>query len=455
MTEAATTYKQIRFVPFKDLVLWDVKRMMRKSIASDFPIVKLGTVITEQNNREKIFEKPNDDFKILGVNNKVGLFDAYIEKGKNINQPYKKVEEGWLAFNPYRINVGSIGIKLPQHKYDYISPAYVVFSCKKELHPEFLFLLFKTDTFNTIIRENTTGSVRQNLLFETLSTLQIPLPPFSKQKELVDAYHKQIKLAERYDEDVEAIEKGKEPFFYSELGITNTKAQVENTKGKIHVLRFKNIEKWALTHLLKEKNISFENAKYESIPIKKLLIGFDGGKTPTTSKSEYWNGNINWVSPKDFNGLEITSSEDTITDYAIEHAGMKVFKAGVILGVFRSGILRHSFPVAMTKIPVAINQDLKAIEVNTKLIDKYFLLHYLSIMQKYVLEKCSKVGVTVESINSEDFLNIPVIVPPKPIQIEIVKKVEEMNARINSTRTKTEQIKTLATKTFEKTIFSF
>jgi len=107
MTATQTKYKYLRFLPFKDLLLWDVKRMLRTRITSNFPIVKLGNVITEQNNREKIYEKPNDDFKILGVNNKVGLFDAYIEKGKNINQPYKKVEQGWLAFNPYRINVVS------------------------------------------------------------------------------------------------------------------------------------------------------------------------------------------------------------------------------------------------------------------------------------------------------------------------------------------------------------
>ena len=39
------------------------------------------------------------------------MFDALVEKGRKIKQKYHKVEDNWLAYNPYRIDVGSIGIK--------------------------------------------------------------------------------------------------------------------------------------------------------------------------------------------------------------------------------------------------------------------------------------------------------------------------------------------------------
>lgn len=171
------TYPHLKFINFSDLFLWDFKRYASNNISSTkYNIVKLSDYIQEENIKIKPFENPDDNYEILGVNNKTGLFDAYIEKGSKINQPYKVVKDGFLAYNPYRVNVGSIGLKTEQQKYKYISPAYVVFSCKKGLLPEFLYILFRTNKFNELIRENTTGSVRQTLSFTSMGNIKIPLP---------------------------------------------------------------------------------------------------------------------------------------------------------------------------------------------------------------------------------------------------------------------------------------
>ena len=71
------------------------------------------------------------------------MFDAYSELGKNIKQPYIYVENGCLAYNPYRINIGSIGLKTDKLNNEYISPAYVVFKCKETILPEYLYLVLK------------------------------------------------------------------------------------------------------------------------------------------------------------------------------------------------------------------------------------------------------------------------------------------------------------------------
>jgi len=144
------TKNWIKFLPFRDIVLWDVKRYASEKIKSDYPIVKLGLHIQEQSQKVKLFDFPDEEFGILGVNNKIGIFDAYKENGANINQAYKRMEKGWLAYNPYRVNVGSIGMRTEKHEHEYISPAYVVFSCKETLLPDFLFKLFKTERFNNI-----------------------------------------------------------------------------------------------------------------------------------------------------------------------------------------------------------------------------------------------------------------------------------------------------------------
>ena len=79
----------MKIIPFHDIVLWDVKRYSSKKIQSEYPIVKLGSCIQEQSHRSKLSDYPENEFGILGVSNKIGIFDAYKEKGININQPYK------------------------------------------------------------------------------------------------------------------------------------------------------------------------------------------------------------------------------------------------------------------------------------------------------------------------------------------------------------------------------
>ena len=136
----------LRAITFSEIMFWDVKRFLKEKIESKYPIKSLHNHIFERNEKVKPFEHPNKEFSILGVNNKTGIFDAYIEKGKNINQVYKKVYDDDLAYNPYRVNVGSIGLKTENQKHEYISPAYVVFYCDEGLNAEFLYRVFKTNT---------------------------------------------------------------------------------------------------------------------------------------------------------------------------------------------------------------------------------------------------------------------------------------------------------------------
>lgn len=261
-------FSYLNFIHFSQLNLWDFKRYISKVVSSKYPIVKLANFINEENKKIKPFDFPEEKFEILGVNNKTGLFDAYIEDGNKINQPYKIVENGFLAYNPYRINVGSIGLKTKEQKYKYISPAYVVFSCKKDLLPEFLYILFRTDKFNELIRENTTGSVRQTLSFSSMGQIQIPLPSLEKQKEIVDRYNEKIKLAEEQEKEAQNLEEMIEQYICSELKIVNTSPKVSN-EFKISFVNYKDLSRWGV-EFLKNNLSSKDFLKSLVYPMKKL-----------------------------------------------------------------------------------------------------------------------------------------------------------------------------------------
>jgi type I restriction enzyme S subunit len=91
-----------------------------------------------------------------------------------------------------------------------------------------------------------------------------------------------------------------------------------------------------------------------------------GGGTPSKTNRSFWEeGVIPWVSPKDMKRFLINSAEDHITAAAVAESATQLIPKGSVLLVTRSGILRHSLPVAVNTCDVAINQDLKALTPNS------------------------------------------------------------------------------------------
>lgn len=91
------------------------------------------------------------------------------------------------------------------------------------------------------------------------------------------------------------------------------------------------------------------------------VVEVKGGGTPSKANASFWSGDIPWVSPKDMKFWEIKDAEDKITLDAIKGSATNLIPPHSILIVNRSGILKHTLPVGITRRPVAINQDLKAL----------------------------------------------------------------------------------------------
>lgn len=163
----------------------------------------------------------------------------------------------------------------------------------------------------------------------------------------------------------------------------------------------------------------------------KYLANCYGGGTPSKGNAEYWNGDIPWVSPKDMACQFITDSEDHITEEAIQESATKIIEQGAVLVVVRSGILRHTIPVAINKVRVALNQDLKAL-VPQKMLRGEFLKYYIQGLNGSLLDVWSKMGCTVESIETEYMLNSPFPVVPLPEQAAIAAFLDRETARIDS-----------------------
>jgi type I restriction enzyme, S subunit len=159
-----------------------------------------------------------------------------------------------------------------------------------------------------------------------------------------------------------------------------------------------------------------------------------GGGTPSKSKSAFWtNGNVPWVSPKDMKTFYIDDTEDHITDEAVEKSAAKLLQPSSVLVVTRSGILQRTLPVAINRVSVTTNQDLKSLVPNNG-VEPMFVAHFLKAYDSTILDECSKDGTTVASIDLPKLKAFRFMLPPVAEQQRIVAKIEALQERSQRAR---------------------
>lgn len=158
--------------------------MNNEIIPKGWKKIKLKEVLTEISERNK-GERVTI---VLSVTNSQGFVkqEEYFEgvvHSENISN-YKIIRKNQFAYNPSRIDVGSIDI-LKEYDEGALSPMYVVFEVDTtKLLPEYFKYYFQTNRFYENVKNNTQGSVRNNLSFKALSDFDYLLPPIEEQEKI-------------------------------------------------------------------------------------------------------------------------------------------------------------------------------------------------------------------------------------------------------------------------------
>ena len=143
---------------------------------------KLGKYIKEYSVRNKA----NEDIPVYSVTNTQGFCQDYFGKevASKDKSTYKIVPRGCFAYNPSRINVGSIDWQRNEDRV-IVSPLYNVFSTSELLDQQYLYYFLKSDIALQMIRSAATGSVRDNLKFSMLCEFSTNIPTLETQKGIV------------------------------------------------------------------------------------------------------------------------------------------------------------------------------------------------------------------------------------------------------------------------------
>ncbi|MCX6632335.1 MAG: restriction endonuclease subunit S, partial [Candidatus Solibacter sp.] len=161
-----------------------------------------------------------------------------------------------------------------------------------------------------------------------------------------------------------------------------------------------------------------------TVPLRSLA-SVTGGGTPSKENSAFWQGRIPWVSPKDMKTREIYDAVDHISEEALLGSAAKLISAPAVLFVVRGMILAHTLPVAISRVDVAINQDMKALQPQRG-VSPLFLGYMLRGAAPDLLNEVEVAGHGTRRLQTEKWINLPIPNLSPDEQASAVAELEEI-----------------------------
>ena len=346
---------------------------------------RIGDIYAERSQRG------GSDMELLSVTMNDGVMPRSEIEGKDNSSEdksnYKVVLTGDMVYNSMRMWQGANGISPCD---GIVSPAYTVLMPKIPISNGYFAAFFKSPNLINEFRKNSQGMTSDtwNLKYPQIETIKVCIPALSEQNRVADMLRTLERRIAKQAQLVDNLKKYK--------------------RGLLNQI-FSAISKGSQRRKLRE------------------LVHVSGGKTPSMSNSLYWNGDIVWISSKDMKSSRISGSELKITNLALNE--MTLYHPGTLLLVARSGILKHSLPLAILEVDATINQDIKALQVHG--CNAFYLYYAILSQEDNIIRTLVKTGTTVQSLMMDSFLNIEIPTPNIDQQQSIIDKLAKLEKYVD------------------------
>ena len=348
---------------------------------------RLGDYIQEYSVRNK----SGEDIPVYSITNSQGFCRDYFSKevASKDKTSYKIVPRGCFAYNPSRINVGSVDWQRDEERV-IVSPLYNVFSVSPEIDQQYLYYYLKSSATLYRIKEVATGSVRDNLRLSMLYDFMIELPSLDVQRQIVS-----------------------------------------NLDLLASIIRQRNQQLTKLDELIKARFVEmFENNTYPKVKVSTVCDFITKGTTPPNDliSEEYSSDKVPYLKVYNlsFNGELLF---DTAPQYISEniHNGMlarsKVYPNDVLMNIV--GPPLGKFSLVTDEFPEwNINQAIAIFRAKEKINPKYLLS---ALMQPEVLNPFLRQAVGIRQLNLSlsQCRDLEIFLPPLSLQNQFADFVAE------------------------------
>jgi type I restriction enzyme S subunit len=239
------------------------------------------------------------------------------------------------------------------------------------------------------------------------------------------------------------------PPFFEQRKIAHVLSTIQTAQEKTeHVITaLKELKKAMMKHLIMYGPVSLKDAEkvklkdtkiglipeeWDVVKLEDATISMIGGGTPSTSKPEYWNGEIPWTTSAYITDLYLKEGQKNITRMGLENSSTHLIPKGNLIIGTRVGVGK----VAINLVDVAISQDLTGAIIDRDKFYVEFLAYYLLSNEPQKIFTLQTRGTTIKGIPRDDLAKILICKPPISKQQQIASMLS-----IIDKKTQTDEIK--------------
>lgn len=275
------------------------------------------------------------------------------------------------------------------------------FKSKLDNSPNFFLYLLRTREYRSWVIGSATGTTVKHTSPGRIESFKTHIPPLGEQRAIahvLGALDDKIDLNRRMNATLEAMARALFKDWFVDFGPTRAKLE-----GRAPYL---SPDLWALFPDRLDEEEKPEGWEISTIGEEARVVG---GSTPSTKQPEFWDGGINWVTPKDLSiqtAPVLLETARTITDAGLMKISSGLLPVGTVLLSSRAPIGY----IAISEIPVAINQGFIAMICNRRISNIFVWLWTLENMAG-ILAKAN--GSTFQEISKSNFRPLSVFVSPE------------------------------------------
>lgn len=390
---------------FEKTISLAVKKKVGEIKKSQWPMVRFGDVV-------KRVSDLIDPKQKIGQVTYVGLENIESNTGKLIGETahlYESIESTKACFKTGHILYGKLRPylnKVHLARFDGVcSTDILVLQNSDKLRSSFLRHHMLSEDFLEQVVHETKGVHLPRTSWEKLQATLLPLPTIEVQKKLVA--------------DIEVIE-----------------AKEASAQTRIDALEQQAREAFASDTL----------KSYSLVRLGDVAEIVSGG-TPSTSKSEYWDGEIAWATLVDTKEKYLHSTQRKITALGLKSSAAKLLPINTVIFSSRATIGE----ISIAKIETCTNQGYKNFICNESLIAHEYLYYLLLSLKDQIVEMAS--GMTYKEISKEKISSIQISLPPLKIQKQIMTKIVAIESQINDEKNKLELLAKERVAAFERAVY--
>lgn len=442
---------RLKFVLFQNLGNWSVRHLLGRSIdfSNKYPTVSIGDIIKKSFCTVRI----KDDVQYKQITLKInggGALLRCVKLGKDIKTKKQYLASvGQFIMSKIDARNGAFGIIKEDLDGAVVTADFPLFDVDEtKILPEYLALVASTKKFAQFAQSCSKGTTnRQRIDINMFLSQHIPLPSTEEQIAIVGVYNDSFKLAEQYDQQAKAEENNIQLYILQQLGISNNSSSSnyeERRYSYLNLYHYKDILRWDCYN----HNTNTQSQVYQTVCLSNLII--EKPKYGAGYKTAQKPNEIRYIRITDINE-DGTLNEDYVSAdqfderYLLKQDDLLIARSGNTVG--KSFLYDSTYGKA-----IYAGYLIKFVIDKSKINPRYLLAYTKSTIFKQWIQGNMRVSAQ-PNINSRQYLDAPIIVPPLTVQREMVEHITKSKELIKSLRSLAATTRTDAIKQFEQTVF--